>query len=29
VMPYDWATFLRAHTDLAPKPPLDGITRGG
>jgi predicted metalloprotease with PDZ domain len=28
-MPYDWATFLHAHTDLAPKPPLDGVTRGG
>ncbi len=29
VMPYDWAGFLHAHLNLAPKPPLDGITRGG
>jgi predicted metalloprotease with PDZ domain len=29
VVPYDWAGFLHAHLALAPKPPLDGITRGG
>ena len=29
VMPYDWAGFLHAHLALAPKPPLEGITRGG
>jgi predicted metalloprotease with PDZ domain len=29
VMPYDWAGFLHAHLALAPKPPIDGITRGG
>jgi predicted metalloprotease with PDZ domain len=29
VMPYDWAGFLHAHLDLSPKPPMDGITRGG
>ena len=29
VMPYDWAGFLHAHLNLSPKPPMDGITRGG
>ncbi len=30
VMPYDWATFLRTRLmNVAPKPPLDGLTRGG
>jgi predicted metalloprotease with PDZ domain len=30
VEPYDWAGFLRARIiDVAPKPPLDGLARGG
>lgn len=30
VMPYDWAGFLTARIkDVAPKPPLDGLARGG
>jgi predicted metalloprotease with PDZ domain len=30
VEPYDWAEFLKVRVkDVAPKPPLDGITRGG
>jgi len=29
VMPYDWSGFLKARLALAPKPPLDGVTRGG
>ncbi|WP_367118764.1 M61 family metallopeptidase [Phenylobacterium sp.] len=30
VEPYDWATFLKVRIrDVAVKPPLDGITRGG
>ena len=29
VMPFDWASFLRAHVDQLAKPPMDGITRGG
>lgn len=30
VEPYDWATFLKVRVkDVAVKPPLDGITRGG
>ncbi|MFL5295032.1 MAG: M61 family metallopeptidase [Phenylobacterium sp.] len=30
VEPYDWARFLHERIDaVAPKPPLDGLTRGG
>ena len=30
VIPYDWATFLNSRiNEVAPKPPLDGIARGG
>jgi predicted metalloprotease with PDZ domain len=30
VEPYDWATFLKSRLDrVAPKAPLDGLTRGG
>lgn len=30
VQPHDWATFLRTRVqEVAPKAPLDGITRGG
>ena len=30
VQPYDWATFLNARINqVAPRPPLDGLTRGG
>lgn len=30
VEPYDWATFLTSRIrEVAPKPPLDGVTRGG
>ncbi len=30
IQPYDWATFLRTRLlDVAPTPPLDGLTRGG
>lgn len=30
VQPYDWATFLRTRVeDIAPKAPLDGLTRAG
>ena len=30
VEPYDWAGFLKARLqDVAPRPPLDGLTRGG
>jgi predicted metalloprotease with PDZ domain len=30
VEPYDWATFLNERINqVAPKPPLDGVTRGG
>ena len=30
VQPYDWAGFLKTRVeDLAPKAPLDGLTRGG
>ena len=30
VQPYDWATFLHTRVDaLAPRPPLEGLTRGG
>ena len=30
VQPYDWATFLNERINaVAPKPPLDGIARGG
>jgi predicted metalloprotease with PDZ domain len=30
VEPYDWAGFLRTRIDdVAPKPPFDGLTRGG
>jgi predicted metalloprotease with PDZ domain len=30
VEPYDWATFLNERiNEVAPKPPLDGLTRGG
>jgi predicted metalloprotease with PDZ domain len=30
VMPYDWAGFLTTRIkDVAPKPPLDGLARGG
>jgi predicted metalloprotease with PDZ domain len=30
VEPYDWATFLKQRIyEVAPQPPLDGITRGG
>nr|WP_223798094.1 peptidase M61 [Sphingomonas nostoxanthinifaciens] len=30
VLPYDWATFLRTRIyDVAPRPPLDWLARGG
>jgi predicted metalloprotease with PDZ domain len=30
VEPYDWTSFLTTRVrDVAPKPPLDGVTRGG
>jgi predicted metalloprotease with PDZ domain len=30
VEPYDWAGFLKSRLqDVAPRPPLDGLTRGG
>ncbi len=30
IVPYDWATFFRERvTDLAPRAPLGGVTRGG
>jgi predicted metalloprotease with PDZ domain len=30
IEPYDWATFLKTRIyDVAPKAPLDGLTRGG
>ncbi|MGP0091184.1 MAG: M61 family metallopeptidase [Xanthobacteraceae bacterium] len=30
VQPYEWAAFLRSRIDVVnPRPPLDGITRGG
>jgi predicted metalloprotease with PDZ domain len=30
VQPYDWATFLNERiNEVAPKPPLDGLARGG
>lgn len=30
VQPYDWAAYLKAHVyDIAAKPPLEGLTKGG